>query len=84
MLDLRPLIEQLGDQIGLGGRLQQRLGPDAGQIVIMHSDQLDAAQKGVKVMRALSIFLAIAVSCCSRSPSTSRRAGAERRCETSA
>ena len=61
MLDLRPLIEQLGDRIGLGGRLQQRLGPDAGKIVIMHSDQLDAAQKGVKVIRALSIFLAIAI-----------------------
>jgi len=61
VLDLRPLIDQLGNQIGLGGRLQQRLGPDAGQIVIMHSDQLDAAQKGVRILRALSIFLAIAV-----------------------
>ncbi len=61
VLDLRPLIEQLGDRIGLGAGLQQRLGPDAGKIVIMHSDQLDAAQKGVKIIRALSIFLAIAV-----------------------
>ncbi len=61
VLDLSPLIQQLGDQIGLGGRLQQRLGPDAGKIVILHSDQLDAAQKAVKVLRALSIFLAIAV-----------------------
>ena len=61
VLDLRPLIEQLGDRVGLGGKLQQRLGPDAGKIVILHSDQLDAAQKGVKVIRALSIFLALAM-----------------------
>ena len=61
VLDLRPLIQQLGDQIGLGAKLQQRLGPDAGRIVIMHSDQLSAAQTGVKILRALSIFLAIAV-----------------------
>lgn len=61
VLDLRPLIEQLGERIGLGARLQQRLGPDAGRIVIMHSDQLSAAQTGVKIIRALSIFLAIAV-----------------------
>ena len=55
------MIEQLGDRVGLGGRLQQRLGPDAGKIVILHSDQLDAAQKGVRVIRALSIFLALAM-----------------------
>jgi hypothetical protein len=61
VLDLRPLIEQLGDRIGLGAKLQERLGPDAGKIVIMHSDQLDAAQKGVKIIRALSEFLALIV-----------------------
>jgi hypothetical protein len=61
VLDLRPLIERLGAEIGLGAKLQQRLGPDAGRIVIMHSNQLSAAQKVVKVIRALSVFLALAV-----------------------
>jgi hypothetical protein len=61
VLDLRPLIEQLGAQLGLGARFQERLGPDAGRIVILHSDQLSAAQTGVKIIRALSVFLAIAV-----------------------
>jgi hypothetical protein len=61
VLDLRPFIQQLGDQIGLGARLEQKLGPDAGKIVIMKSDQLDAAQKTVKIIKALSIFIALVV-----------------------
>ena len=61
VLDLRPFIQQLGDQIGLGARLEQKLGPDAGQITIMKSDQLGAAQTAVKVIKALSVFIAIIV-----------------------
>jgi hypothetical protein len=61
VLDLRPFVEQLGDRIGLGERLQQRLGPDAGRIVIMKSDQLGTVQTAVELIRKLSVWLAIAI-----------------------
>jgi hypothetical protein len=61
VLDLRPFVEQLGQRIGLGAKLQQKLGPDAGRIVIMNADQLSTAQTAVKVIKALSIFIALVV-----------------------
>ena len=61
VLDLRPFIEQLGQRIGLGARLQARLGPDAGKITIMKADQLGKAQKAVRVIKALSVLIAIVV-----------------------
>ncbi|HEY6836025.1 MAG TPA: hypothetical protein VI142_06075 [Gaiellaceae bacterium] len=57
VLDLRPIVEQLAQQTGLGSRLAERLPPDAGQIVIMKGNQLGAARKSVKVIRVLSYFL---------------------------
>jgi len=57
VLDLRPILERLGERTGLGSRLKERLPPDAGQIVIMKGSQLGTARKGVKVIRALSYFL---------------------------
>jgi len=38
-----------------------KLPPDAGQIVIMQSDQLKAAQKGVKAVKWLSVLVSIIV-----------------------
>jgi hypothetical protein len=57
VLDLGPLIDQVVERSGLGGRVAQRLPPDAGQIVIMKGNQLETARKGVKVIRVLSFFL---------------------------
>ena len=57
VLDLRPLIEQVVGQSGLGSRVAERLPPDAGQLVVMKGNQLDVARKGVKVIRVLSFFL---------------------------
>jgi hypothetical protein len=64
VLNLRPLLEQLSAQIGIGGRLVSKLPPNAGQIVVMKGNQLEAARKGVKVIRVLSyvlFFLVIAL-----------------------
>jgi hypothetical protein len=62
VLDLRPLVEQVAARVGLSEeRVEERLGPDAGRIVIMEADQLGTIQTIVELIRKLSIFLAIAI-----------------------
>ena len=57
VLNLQPILQQLGEQTGIGSRLQGRLPPDAGKITIMKGNQLEAARKTVNVIRVLSFFL---------------------------
>jgi putative oligomerization/nucleic acid binding protein len=57
VLDLQPLVQQLSGRVGLGGKLAQKLPPDTGQLVIMRSDQLDAAQKVTKAIKGIAIVL---------------------------
>jgi hypothetical protein len=57
VLDLGPILEQFKERTGLGGRLEGKLPPDAGQIVIMKGNQLHAARSTVKVIKVLSYFL---------------------------
>jgi hypothetical protein len=62
VLDLQPLVTQLADRIGLSEeQVEERLGPDAGRIVIMESDQLGTVQTAVELIRKLSVWLAIAI-----------------------
>jgi hypothetical protein len=61
VLDLRPMIAQIATRLGIEDRLKQGADPKTGEIVILRSDQLDAAQTAVKVFRFLTVFLAIAV-----------------------
>jgi hypothetical protein len=62
VLDLQPLVEQLADRIGLSQeQVEERLGPDAGRILIMESDQLGTVQTAVELIRKLSVWLAIAI-----------------------
>ena len=57
VLDLRPILETVVNQTGIGARLLEQLPPDAGQITVMKGNQLQNARKGVKVIRATSYFL---------------------------
>ncbi len=57
VLNLRPILEQVVNQTGVGERVLQRLPPDAGEITVMKGSQLDTARKGVKLIRATSYFL---------------------------
>jgi hypothetical protein len=62
-LDLRTFLVTIGDELGIGERLEQRLPEDAGQITILQSDQLQTAQTSLKVIKVLSwlvVFLALA------------------------
>src|SRR5262249_19873862 len=61
VLDLRPLIKRVAERLGVGERLKARAPPDAGQIRLLKSDQLDAAQEGVTVLHVLSSWLWLAV-----------------------
>jgi hypothetical protein len=60
-LDLRPAITRLATRLGVEDRLKANADPTAGQIVLMKSDQLGAAQTAVKILKALSSLLLIAV-----------------------
>lgn len=57
VLNLQPLIEELASRTGVGSRIAQRLPPDAGHIVLLKGNQLQAARTTVKVIRVLSFFL---------------------------
>jgi hypothetical protein len=58
-INLQPLIEKAAERGGLLGRAAEQLPPDAGQLVVLRSDQLDAAQKVVKLLRPLAIVLVL-------------------------
>ena len=57
VLDLRPLVERLATRLGVEGAVD----PDAGQITIMRSEQLAAAQKAVRGVNVLTVFLGLVV-----------------------
>jgi hypothetical protein len=57
VLDLRALLQQLADRVGIGSRVVAALPQDAGQIEILRSDQLSAAQDVSKGIKGLPIVL---------------------------
>jgi hypothetical protein len=57
VLDLRPLVIQLGDRVAILGQIDQRLGSDAGQITIMKADQLETAQDVTQLLKVLGLWL---------------------------
>jgi hypothetical protein len=57
VLNLQPLVDRLAQRVGF----QLNLPPDAGQITIMKSNQLAAAQDAVKTIKVLSIFMVFLV-----------------------
>jgi hypothetical protein len=57
VLDLRPLIIQLGDQVAIFGDLSTRLSPDVGLITIMEANQLETAQDLTQLAKVLGLWL---------------------------
>ena len=57
VLDLRPIIVEVGDQVAIIGRAADRLPASTGRIAVVDADQLDTAQTAVSVLRALSAWL---------------------------
>ena len=57
VLNLRPLVVQLGDRVAIFGRVAERLPADAGRIEIMQADQLETAQDVTQFLKILGQFL---------------------------
>jgi hypothetical protein len=60
-LDVRALLQQLSAQLGLPGKAVGRIPEGAGQIVLLRSSNLSTAQRGVRALKVLSVFLAFLV-----------------------
>ena len=60
-LDLVTLVREIATQLGLSGSRLDQLPPDVGQITVLRSDQLAAAQAGVRGVRVLSVWLLVLV-----------------------
>ena len=54
VLNLRPLVLQLADRIGVKKHLDQRLPPDVGQLEVADSKQLDTARTITKLIQGLA------------------------------
>lgn len=57
VLNLQPLLIQLGDRVAVVGDLSARLGPDAGQVRIMEADELETAQDLTHLLKVLGTWL---------------------------
>jgi hypothetical protein len=60
-VQLGELVRALGQELGLSQTALDRIPPDAGEFVVMRSDQLAAAQAGVQSVRVLSTWLLVLV-----------------------
>jgi hypothetical protein len=58
-LNLGSLVTNLADQVGFGSQLAGKLPPEAGQIKILHSDQLKTAQNIAIAVKGLALVLSI-------------------------
>jgi hypothetical protein len=61
VLNLRPLVIQLGDQVAILGPAAARLPESAGRIKLMEADQLETAQDLTQLLRRLAMFLPFVV-----------------------
>jgi hypothetical protein len=60
-VNLGELVRTLGAELGLPAAALDRIPSDAGELEVMRSDQLDAAQAGVRSVQVLSTWLLVLV-----------------------
>jgi hypothetical protein len=58
-LDLSGLIDQIASQIGIGADISSKLPPEAGDLQILDSNELEAAQTGVDLLQTLAWVLTV-------------------------
>jgi hypothetical protein len=59
VLNLRPVLLNLADRLGLGSKLQANLSADVGRIVLVKSADLKNAQRAVRALKVLSVVTAL-------------------------
>jgi hypothetical protein len=59
LLDLRPIILEAADRLGVGQQVADKLPDNAGRIVILRSDQLGTAQNVFELLKTLAWVLPI-------------------------
>lgn len=59
ILDLRVLVGDLVQRLGLPGRLAGKLPPTAGRVKILESDQVRSVQRGADLLHGLAVVLPI-------------------------
>jgi hypothetical protein len=57
VLNLRPLVIQLGDQIAIVGNLANKLPATAGQVKLMKADQLEQAQDLTQLFKSIAAWI---------------------------
>ena len=57
VLDLQPLVIQLGERVAVVGDVAEKLGPDAGRVEIMEAEQLETAQDLTQILKFLGSWL---------------------------
>ena len=57
VLDLRPIMIELGDQVVVIGRLAEKLPDSAGKITIVDESQLETAQTVTRILRAVANWM---------------------------
>jgi hypothetical protein len=58
-LDVKALLEQTEQQVGVGGRVAGALPADAARITILRDDQLDGVQAAGRALKALAVVLVV-------------------------
>ena len=56
-LDLRPIVLDTAERIGIRDQVEERLPGDAGRIEVLRSDELDTAQNGFQLLKTLAWLL---------------------------
>jgi hypothetical protein len=57
VLDLQPLMIQVGERVAVVGDVAERFGPDAGRVEIMDATQLETAQDLTQLLKTLGTWL---------------------------
>ena len=57
VLDLRPIVIQIGDQVAVIGNIAERLPESSGKIAIIEESQLETAQTATKILRSVADWM---------------------------
>jgi hypothetical protein len=60
-LDLSAILKRVGEQVGIGEGIAEKIPADAGELTILKSDQISTAQSGAKLIRTLPVVLTLLV-----------------------